>query len=142
RCAAFYVSPPTWPGNVALVSHSGGLLLEMTRASSSRGFGYSHQVSAGNEAGVTAADYIDYFVSDPSTDVILGIIEAIRDPQGFVAACSRALEAGKPIALLKVGLSEKGARAAATHTGAIAGSAAAHAALFRQKGIIPVSDLD
>jgi acyl-CoA synthetase (NDP forming) len=142
RCAAFYVPPPTWPGNVALISHSGGLLLEMTRASAARGFGYSHQVSAGNEAGVTAADYIDYFVADPSTDVILGIIESIRDPEGFVAACSRALEAGKPIALLKVGLSQKGAEAAATHTGAMAGSAAAHQALFRQKGIIQVSDLD
>jgi len=59
RCAAFYVPPPTEPGNVAFVSHSGGLLLEVTRVSSSRGFGFSHLVSAGNEAGVTAAEYID-----------------------------------------------------------------------------------
>jgi acyl-CoA synthetase (NDP forming) len=142
RCAAFSVPPPTWPGNVALISHSGGLLLEFARASSSRGFGFSHLVSAGNEAGVTAADYIDYFVADPFTDVILGIIESVRDPESFVAACSRALAARKPIALLKMGVSQKGARAAATHTGAVAGSPAVHAALFRQKGIIQVGDLD
>jgi acetate---CoA ligase (ADP-forming) len=142
RCAAFYVPPPTEPGNVAFVSHSGGLLLEVTRVSAARGFGFSHLVSAGNEAGVTAAEYIDYFVSDPSTDVILGIIESVRDPDAFARACSRALDAGKPIALIKLGRSEKGAQAALTHTGADAGDDAANRALFRELGIIQVDDLD
>jgi acyl-CoA synthetase (NDP forming) len=142
RCAASSTSPPTLAGNVALVSHSGGLLNEIVSSSLPRGVGFSHAVSAGNEAGVTAADLIDYYVADPSTEVILAILETARDPGGFVEAATRALEARKPIVALKMGWSEKGRRSAFTHTGANTGNDEVYSALFRQKGIIRVNDID
>ena len=142
KCCGFAGAPPTRSGNVAIISHSGGLMNEVMWSGGARGVGFSHVASVGNEAGVTSADLIDYFVADPSTDVILAIIESVRDPQGFVVSCSKALAAAKPLVVLKMGLSEKAAQSAATHTGAIAGSAAVYEALFRQKGVIQVHDLD
>jgi hypothetical protein len=127
---------------VAVISHSGGLLNEVTSYGPPRGIGFSHVVSAGNEAGVTAADLIDYFVEDPATDVVLAILEMVRDPALFVAASARALAARKPIIVLKMGWSEKGARSAFTHTGAVAGDDAVYSALFRQLGILRVNDID
>ena len=115
---------------------------EVMWSGDARGVGFSHVASVGNEAGITSADLIDYFVADPATDVILALIESVRDPQGFVASCSKALEAAKPLVVLKMGLSVKAAHSAATHTGALAGSPAVHEALFRQKGVIQVHDLD
>jgi acetyltransferase len=99
-------------------------------------------VSSGNEAGVTAADVIDYFVEDPSTEVVLGVLESVRNPDLFVASCARALKACKPIVLVKMGASERGARSTTTHTGALAGSDAVYSALFQQKGVIRVGDID
>jgi len=142
KCCGFSGAPPTRSGNVAIISHSGGLMNEVMWSGGARGVAFSHVVSVGNEAGVTSADLIDYFVADPATDVILAIIESVRDPQGFVASCSKALDAAKPLVVLKMGLSVKAAHSAATHTGAIAGSPAVHEALFRQKGVIQVHDLD
>ncbi len=130
------------PGKVAVISNSGGLLNEVISYGSARGIGFSHLIASGNEAGVTAADALDYFVDDPATEVILGLIEAVRNPALFVAAAERAAGARKPIVILKLGVSEKGVRSALTHTGALAGSEAVYDALFRQKGIIRVRDVD
>ena len=144
RCAAFGRLPvtATHPGNVAVISHSGGLMNEVLSAGVPRGIGFSHLVSVGNEAGVTSADLLDYFVADPSTDVVLAILEMARDPELFVAACERARAARKPIVILKMGRSEKGAYSAFTHTGALAGNDAIYSAFFRQQGITQVNDLD
>ena len=142
KCCGFSSVPPTRSGNVAIISHSGGLLNEVMWSGDARGVGFSHVASVGNEAGVTSADLIDYFVADPATDVILAIIESVRDPQGFVASCAKALDAAKPLVVLKMGLSVKAASSAATHTGALAGSPAVHEALFRQQGVTQVHDLD
>ncbi len=142
RCAATSSTPPAVAGNVALISHSGGLMNEVISCGVPRGIGFSHLVSAGNEAGVTAADYIDYFVADPGTDVILAILETARDPAGFVAACVRAAEARKPIVVLKMGWSPKGKLSAFTHTGANTGDDAVYDALFHQYGVTRVDDID
>ncbi len=130
------------PGNVAVISNSGGLLNEVVSYGSARGIGFAHLIASGNEAGISSADALDYFAGDPATEVVLGIVEAVRDPVLFVAAAERAAAARKPIVLLKLGVSEKGARSALTHTGALAGSEAVYDALFRQKGIIRVRDID
>ena len=143
RCAAISVGlSGLEPGKVGVVSNSGGLLNEIMSYGAARGLGFSHLVSSGNEAGVTAADIIDYFVDDPNTEVVLGILETVRNPELFVASCTRALKACKPIVLVKMGSSEKGARSTTTHTGALAGSDAVYSALFQQKGVIRVSDID
>lgn len=130
------------PGNVAVISNSGGMIMEIISYGNARGIGFSHLASTGNEAVVTAADLLDYFVDDPHTDVILAILETVRDPALFVAAAERAVAARKPIVVLKMGASPKGAVSAMTHTGALAGSDAVYSAVFRQKGIIRVDDMD
>ncbi len=129
-------------GKVGVISNSGGLMNEVMSRGGGLGIGFSHLVSSGNEAGVTSADVIDFFVDDPATDVILGILETARDPELFVRAAERALAARKPIIVLKMGSSEKAARSTLTHTGALAGSDAVYSALFRQKGIVRVNDID
>ena len=130
------------PGQVGVISNSGGLMNEVMSRGTGLGIGFSHLVSSGNEAGVTSADVIDFFVDDPATDVILGILETARDPKLFVQASERALAARKPLVILKMGSSEKAARSTLTHTGAMAGSDAVYTALFRQKGVIRVNDID
>ncbi|MEA2639876.1 MAG: hypothetical protein QOF51_1270 [Chloroflexota bacterium] len=142
RCAAFDGALPAHTGNVAVISNSGGLMNETMWTGGPRGIGFSHCVSCGNEAGVTAADLIDYFVADPATDVVLAILETVRDPALFSEACTRARAARKPIVVLKMGRSEQGSRSVSTHTGALAGNDAVYAALFRQLGVIQVDDLD
>jgi acetate---CoA ligase (ADP-forming) len=142
RCSAFDGQVPGHAGNVAVMSASGGLMNEVMTTGEPRGIGFSHCVSSGNEAGVTAADLIDYFVADPYTDVILSILEEVRDPEGFVAACERARAACKPIVILKMGRSPLGVQSVFTHTGAIAGNDAIYATLFRQLGITQVNDID
>lgn len=129
-------------GSVGVVSQSGGLLNEVVTYCSARRLGFSHLASTGNEAGVTLADVLDYLVQDPSTEVILLIVETVRDRELFDRAADRALAAGKPIVALKLGVSEKGAAATLTHTGADSGSDAEHDELFRRKGIIRAHDLD
>jgi len=142
HCSVYEGPPPSRTGNVAVISNSGGLMNETMWTAAPRGIGFSHCVSCGNEAGVTTADLIDYFVADPNTDVILSILETVRDRPLFIEACSRARAASKPIVVMKMGRSERGKRAVATHTGADAGDDADYAALFRELGIIQVSDLD
>lgn len=142
HCAAFDGAPPAYTGNVAVISNSGGLMNEVMWTAVPRGVGFSHCVSCGNEAGVTAADLTDYFVADPSTDVVLAVLETVRDPQMFIEACKRAQSARKPVVALKMGRSEKGKRSVATHTGALAGNDAIYSALFRELGVIQVNDLD
>ncbi|HYY88823.1 MAG TPA: CoA-binding protein, partial [Chloroflexota bacterium] len=129
-------------GNVGVVSHSGGLLNEVISYGAARGIGFSHLASTGNEAGLTAADILDYYVHDPSTDVMLAILESVRAPEAFVRVTERAVAARKPLVVLKLGASERSARAALTHTGALAGSDEVYSALFRQKGVIRVCDVD
>lgn len=144
RCA-IYAGPgldQAHAGNVGVISNSGGFLPELIEYGTPKGLGFSHFVSCGNETRVTASDVLDYYIDDPATDVVLAILESVRDPSLFRAAAERALAARKPIVVLKLGVSPKGARAAFTHTAALAGDAAAYEALFRQYGIIRVDDLD
>ena len=129
-------------GNVAVLSNSGGLLNEVISYGNARGIGFSRLASTGNEAGLTGADVLDYYVDDPHTDVILAILEAVRDPALFLQVADRAVAARTPLVVLKLGASEKAARSALTHTGARAGSDEVISALFRQKGITRVNDID
>src|SRR5205807_6409414 len=88
-------------------------------------FGFSHLVSCGNEAVLTAADFLEHLIDDPETRVIGGFIESVRSPERFAAALDRAAALDKPVVLLKVGQTDRSARAVATHTAGDAGPAAA-----------------
>lgn len=131
--------PTGLAGNVGVVSHSGGVCISLL--ADTRRFGFSHVVSSGNEAVVIAADYLDYLVEDPRTEVIAAFIETIRQPERFAAALDRAAALGKAVVVLKVGRSERARRSVPTHTGGTAGDADQIAALLRAHRAIAVSDL-
>jgi acyl-CoA synthetase (NDP forming) len=107
-----------------------------------RRFGFSLVVSAGNEAVVTTADYLDYLIDDPATKVIATFTETVREPERFVAALDRAWAKGKPVVVLKVGQSERVRRAITSHTGGLAGEARVFSEVLRAHRAIEVQDLD
>lgn len=98
--------------------------------------GFSKLASTGNETDIDIADLIDFYVDDAATKVITVYVEGIRAVDRFRAATLRARAAGKPVVVFKVGRSEFGARAAVSHTGAMAGEDRVYDALFRQCGVI------
>lgn len=130
------------PGGVAVVSQSGGLMNEVLHYGNARALGFSHLISSGNEADVTLSQAMDYYIDDPVSKIILIIVETVREPDHFLSALNRAVAAGKPIVVLKLGASEKGARSALTHTGALAGNDEVWDALLRQRAAIRVHDID
>ncbi|HEY6010537.1 MAG TPA: acetate--CoA ligase family protein, partial [Nitrospirota bacterium] len=97
--------------------------------------GFSKFISLGNKADLSEIDFIEYFMGDPETSLILGYIEDVVDGTRFLEVASRATKV-KPIILLKSGGTEAGARAASSHTGALAGSDKAFDAAFRQAGVM------
>jgi acetyltransferase len=105
-----------------------------------RAVGFSGVVSIGDQLDVDIADLLDYFALDPATRAILLYVEAIKDGRKFMSA-ARAAARIKPVVVVKSGRMAQGAKAAATHTGALAGSDAVYDAAFRRAGILRVSDL-
>src|SRR4029079_15655367 len=106
-------------GNLALISQSGGIAAGMVDWAAQRAVGFSGIVSIGDQLDVDIADLIDYFAMDRSTQAILLYIEAIKAARNFMAA-ARAGRRIKPVVVVKSGRRGQGAKAAATHTGALA----------------------
>src|SRR5690349_8834189 len=131
--------PAGLAGNVAILSHSGGLCVGLL--TDTRRFGFSHIVSSGNEAAVSAAAFLEYLLEDPHTAIVCGFIEAIREPERFAAALDRAAALGKPVVMVKVGRHERTRRAITTHTGGDADDPAAVSALLSAHGAIEVADI-
>ena len=131
--------PQGLAGNVGIVAQSGAFCVSLL--TDIRRFGFSHVVSSGNEAVVTAADYLDYLAGDPCTEIIGAFIETIRDPERFAAALDRAAAAGKPVVVVKVGRTARTRRAVATHTGGDAGDSEDATELLRAHHAIEVGDL-
>ncbi|WP_454720100.1 MULTISPECIES: acetate--CoA ligase family protein [Cupriavidus] len=123
-------------GSIGVVSQSGGILGALLSRAAARGIGLSKLVSTSNEADLDLADFIDYLADDEATRVIALYVESVRDPARFRAAALKAAAAGKPVVAFKIGRSEAGARAAVSHTGALAGADRMYDALFRQVGVI------
>ena len=127
-------------GNLALISQSGAIATGMVDWAAQRGVGFSGIVSIGDQLDVDIADLLDYFAMDGKTRAILLYVEAIKDAHKFMSA-ARAAARIKPVVVVKSGRVAQGAKAAATHTGALAGSDAVYDAAFRRAGILRVSDL-
>jgi acyl-CoA synthetase (NDP forming) len=130
------------PGAIGLITQSGGVGNCVLTRTYDRSIGLSYFISSGNELDLEISDFVEYFLDDERTKSIALLLEDLKDPLKFSRVADRALEAGKPIVALKVGRSEKGRQAAASHTGAMSGSDALYEALFRQKGISRVFDVD
>ena len=129
-------------GRLALVSQSGSMLGAIMARGAARGLGFSHLISTGNEADLTASEIAGLLVDDPQVDAILLFLEAIRRADLLEEAARRAHAAGKPIIAYKLGRSSFGAELANSHTGALAGSDAAADAFFRANGIARVTMIE
>lgn len=127
---------------IGIVSQSGGMGFAIFTRGRNLGLSFSHVVSTGNEADLTAADYMMAMVDDPDTQIIVVLCESIRDGAGFVRAAQAAAEAGKPVIVCKIGRSDAGARAAASHTASLTGSHSAYRAVFRRHGVIEATEMD
>jgi acyl-CoA synthetase (NDP forming) len=130
------------PGAVGLVTQSGGVGNCVLTRAYDRAIGLSCFISSGNELDLEISDFGEYFLDDKRTKAIALLLEDLKNPLKFRQVADRALKAGKPIVALKVGRSEKGRQAAVSHTGAMSGADALYEALFRQKGISRVFDVD
>ncbi|MFC4274857.1 acetate--CoA ligase family protein [Achromobacter aloeverae] len=123
-------------GAIGVVSQSGGILGALLSRAAARGIGLSKLISTSNEVDLELADFIDYLADDDATRVIALYVESVRNPEKFRAAALKAARAGKPVVAFKIGRSEAGAKAAVSHTGALAGADRMYDALFRQTGVI------
>jgi acyl-CoA synthetase (NDP forming) len=123
-------------GNIGVVSQSGGILGALLSRAAARGIGLSKLISTSNEVDLDLADFVDHLADDEATSVIALYMEGLRNPEKFRAAALKAARASKPIVVFKIGRSESGARSAASHTGALAGTDRMYDALFKQVGAI------
>ena len=128
------------PGKLAFISQSGALTTALLDWAKSRDIGFSHFVSLGDSADVDFGDVLDYLGSDPGTRAILMYIESVQAARKFMSA-ARAAARNKPVLLVKAGRAPEGAKAAASHTGALAGSDAVFDAAVRRAGMLRVATL-
>jgi len=142
-CSLSALMPPLFPepGPFAVVSQSGNIGFSIVQRLSSNGFGISKLISYGNEADLHYEDYLEYLAEDTETKVILSYIEGLKDGRKFFETAKKVTQR-KPIVMLKAGYTSAGARAAKSHTAALAGSDAIFNSVCKQAGIIRVRDMD
>lgn len=128
-------------GRLAFVAQSGAVVTSILEWASSRGIGFSHLVSLGDMADVDFGDMLDYLANDRETRAILLYIEAVTHARKFMSA-ARAASRMKPVIVVKAGRYAAGARAAASHTGAIAGSDLVYDTAIRRAGMLRVFSLE
>lgn len=132
---------PRESGPVAFICQSGGNAIYFTRYAAERGIRFSKVVSFGNAADINESELLEYLTADPETEIIAAYIEGLKDGKRFSSALKKAAVT-KPVIMMKGGCTEAGARAVASHTGALAGSAMIWEGLLRQAGVIPVASLE
>jgi len=133
--------PSIQKGPISVLAQSGNVIDSLTHYAKMKGVGFSKIISVGNAIGVNFHEYINYLKDDPDTKAIMMYLEGIKEGNSLVRV---ARETGKykPVIALKVGKSKAGARAAASHTGSLAGDDVIVDAAFRQAGIVRVSNVD
>jgi acetyltransferase len=128
------------PGDLAFITQSGAILTAVIDWTHQRGIGFSHLVSLGDMADVDFGDLLDYLGRDPGVRAILMYVEGITHARKFMSA-ARAAARVKPVVVVKAGRAAAGAKAAASHTGALAGLDAVYDAAFRRAGMLRVREL-
>jgi acetate---CoA ligase (ADP-forming) len=127
---------------VGVIAQSGGIGFALFNRGKAAGLGFSYVISTGNEADLNMADFLGYMVEDPHTQAIILFCEAVRNGPAFVHALQKARYKGKPIIAIKIGRSDAGIRASASHTASLSGSYAAYHAIFERYGVIEAEDAD
>ncbi|MFC7555112.1 acetate--CoA ligase family protein [Pseudoroseomonas wenyumeiae] len=130
------------PGRIGVATQSGAYGSHVYAAASFRGLGISRAIATGNEADLDVADCIDYLVDDAGTTVICAALEGCRDGGKLRRALLKAAAAGKPVIIMKVGSTEAGAAAAATHTGSLAGEDRIIDTVFRECGAYRAASIE
>ena len=138
---ASFAHLPALPGNIAFASQSGAMCTAVLDWARARGIGFSHFISMGDALDTDFGDVLDYLGSDPGTRAILLYVESIQERRAFMSA-GRAASRNKPVLVIKAGRSDAGARAAQSHTGALAGSDAVYDAAFRRAGMLRVDTIE
>ena len=135
---------PEWRknGHIAAVAQSGGIGFAFYDRGRPKELPFSYVVTTGNEAAINGFDVIEHIIDRNDTDVFLMFMEDVKDPDTFRRVAEKAMRAGKPLIVTKVGKSAAGERAAASHTAALAGSYSTYQAMFRKYGIIEGRDTD
>jgi acyl-CoA synthetase (NDP forming) len=128
-------------GNIGIISQSGNVMDVLARQIMVRGQGCSISIACGNEASLQCEDYLEYLGNERHTKVILCYIEGFRNGKRFIKVAKK-VSKNKPIIMLKAGKTQAGAKAAASHTAAIAGTDAIFESICRQTGVIRAGNLD
>ena len=128
-------------GRIAFVTQSGALATAVLDWAHSRAIGFSHFISLGDSADVDFGDVLDYLGSDPHTAAVLLYIESIQHARKFMSA-ARATARNKPVIVIKAGRVPEGAKAAASHTGALAGADDVYDAAIRRAGMLRVENIE
>jgi len=128
-------------GGISFVSQSGGVGITMLAWAKGEGIGFSKFVSVGNEADLSIVDFLNYLEDDDSTKVVTAYVESVRDGRALVRSFS-SISPKKPVIIMKVGTTQTGARAAVSHTGAMAVEDSVMNGIFKQFSIIRVNDTE
>jgi acetyltransferase len=134
--------PRVSPRRIGVIAQSGGIGFALFNRGQAAGLSFSYVISTGNEADLTAADFLDYMVQDTRTEVVMLFLEAVRDGARFVTALQQARALGKPVIAIKIGASDAGQRATASHTASLSGWQTAYRAVFARYGVIEADDPD
>ena len=137
---ASFARLPAEKGHLAFISQSGALVAAMLDWAKPRAIGFSHVVTVGDMADVDFGDLLDYLCKDPDTHAILLYVEAVTHARKFMSA-ARAAARIKPVLVVKGGRQSAGAKVAASHTGALAGSDPVYNAAFARAGVLRVDDV-
>lgn len=127
---------------IGVIAQSGGIGFALFNRGKAAGIGFSYVISTGNEADLNMADFLDYMVEDTNTHAVMLFCEAVRNGPAFVNALAKARRLGKPIIAIKIGRSDAGSRASASHTASLSGSYTAYRAVFERYGVIEAEDPD
>ncbi len=132
---------PYLKGSVGFVTQSGALGYSIFNLAQESGVGFSYVVSTGNEVDLDTSDFLEYMIDNENTNMVITYTEDIKDGKRFKEVADKALRLGKPIVTIKVGASEVGQKAAASHTASLTGSDTPYQTMFNQKGVIRVDEI-
>ena len=128
-------------GQLAVIAQSGGIGFAFFDHGRAKELSFRYIVTTGNEACLEVLDFADFILDEGKTDALLLLLEDVKSPETFRRVAEKALRAGKPLIVNKIGQSQAGVRAAASHTAALAGEYAAYQAMFQRYGLIEGRDL-